>query len=301
MPCLARRNRKGIAVFASEYALPNKGLTHAGVFHADDVFATALLTIINPNITITRSNVVPEGFAGIVYDVGGGEFDHHVGTSKVRENGVPFSSFGLLWRRFGSQLLHEDDARELDKSFVQPIDLADCLGTPCLLSQCVSDFNPRGMSELVDFDKAFWEAVPWARNVLQRRLDALRFSRASVDYVRKCMAEGDGSVLVLSELVPWKGVLVGSGYTYVIYPSLRGGFNVQCVPLRPGDGSMVLPFPVEWRGLPSNELARVSGVKDAVFCHASGYLCVSGSLSGALELARRSMEVGAGNSEEDKT
>lgn len=272
---------------------PSHGLTHAGVFHADDVFATALLTLINPKIEITRSNTVPEDLDGIVYDVGGGEFDHHVSAPKARQNGVPYSSFGLLWAKYGRQLLHEDDVHAMDESFVQPIDLADCTGAPCMLSQCVSDFNPRGMSEPSDFDRAFRNAVAWALEVLSRRIESLRFARESSSYVRKRMQEGDGRVLVLEKAAPWKSVLVGSGYLYVVYPSLRGGYNAQCVPERLGDGSMVLPFPTKWRGMSSDELARVTGVNDAVFCHAAGFLCSAGSLSGALELARRSMERGA--------
>ena len=38
--------------------IPANGFTHAGKFHADDVFATALLQIIRPDIRITR------GFSG---------------------------------------------------------------------------------------------------------------------------------------------------------------------------------------------------------------------------------------------
>ena len=34
--------------------IPANGFTHAGKFHADDVFATALLQILRPDIKITR-------------------------------------------------------------------------------------------------------------------------------------------------------------------------------------------------------------------------------------------------------
>lgn len=57
--------------------IPAKGFTHGGKFHADDVFATALLMIVRPDIKVTRGFVVPDGFDGIVYDVGCGMFDHH--------------------------------------------------------------------------------------------------------------------------------------------------------------------------------------------------------------------------------
>ena len=57
--------------------IPAKGFTHGGKFHADDVFSTALLQILRPDIQVTRGFVVPDDFDGIVYDVGGGMFDHH--------------------------------------------------------------------------------------------------------------------------------------------------------------------------------------------------------------------------------
>ena len=44
--------------------IPAKGFTHGGKFHADDVFATALLMIVRPDIKVTRGFVVPDGFDG---------------------------------------------------------------------------------------------------------------------------------------------------------------------------------------------------------------------------------------------
>ena len=49
--------------------IPANGFTHAGKFHADDVFATALLQILRPDIKITRGFTVPDDFDGIVYDL----------------------------------------------------------------------------------------------------------------------------------------------------------------------------------------------------------------------------------------
>ena len=44
----------------------NEALTHGSIFHADDVFSTALITLINPKISVKRAFEVPEGFSGIV-------------------------------------------------------------------------------------------------------------------------------------------------------------------------------------------------------------------------------------------
>ena len=83
--------------------IPAKGFTHGGKFHADDVFSTALLQILRPDIQVTRGFVVPDDFDGIVYDVGGGMFDHHSEPRECRPNGVPYAAFGLLWRLLGSR------------------------------------------------------------------------------------------------------------------------------------------------------------------------------------------------------
>lgn len=265
--------------------VPSRGLTHAGVFHADDVFATALLRTLNPHIEIVRSNVVPRGFDGIVYDIGGGEFDHHALDARKRANGMPFSSFGIIWGKYWSLLLCDDDAAEFDKDFVQPIDLADNGGPTCFATQCVADFNPCGTT-VHDYDPAFWRAVTWAQDVLERRLASLRARRADQAFVLDAMERCDGEVLMLDRYAPWQPSVVGSGYIYVIYPSVRGGFNAQCVPERLGDKGMVRPFPQQWRGLPAEELRCVTGIADVTFCHPSGFLCAAKTLVGAVGIAR---------------
>ena len=83
--------------------IPAQGFTHAGKFHADDVFSTALLRIVRPDIQITRGFEIPENFDGIVYDIGGGMFDHHFEPRPIRPNGVPYAAFGLLWQLLGTR------------------------------------------------------------------------------------------------------------------------------------------------------------------------------------------------------
>ena len=59
------------------------GFTHAGVFHADDVFSAALLTYLFPDIEIKRGFKADNNFDGIVFDIGFGEFDHQDRKSVV--------------------------------------------------------------------------------------------------------------------------------------------------------------------------------------------------------------------------
>ena len=82
-----------------------QAFTHSGKFHADDVFSAALLLYLNPEIMITRGNRVPEDFDGIVFDIGRGQYDHHQKDSRIRENGIPYAAFGLLWEELGADIL----------------------------------------------------------------------------------------------------------------------------------------------------------------------------------------------------
>ena len=92
-----------------------KAFTHGGKFHADDIFSSALLLYLNPEIQITRGNQVPEEYDGIVFDIGRGAYDHHQKDSRVRENGIPYAAFGLLWEELGTEILGEELAEKLKK------------------------------------------------------------------------------------------------------------------------------------------------------------------------------------------
>ena len=93
-----------------------QAFTHSGKFHADDVFSSALLLSVNPEITIHRGSQVPEDFKGIVFDIGRGKYDHHQRDSRIRENGVPYAAFGLLWEELGAEILGEELAEKLSVS-----------------------------------------------------------------------------------------------------------------------------------------------------------------------------------------
>ena len=110
-------------------------ITHNGTFHADEVFATVVLSRIleKENIKLCRTSGITQEEKGIVYDVGYGKYDHHQpGGNGERENGVNYAAFGLIWKKFGKKYLESinvsniDDVWEaIDKKLVQNIDLID--------------------------------------------------------------------------------------------------------------------------------------------------------------------------------
>ncbi len=151
--------------------IPANGFTHAGKFHADDVFATALLQILRPDIKITRGFVVPDGFDGIVYDVGFGMFDHHQEPRECRPNGVPYAALGLLWRVLGPGLVGERQARLIDQNFIQPLDLNDNTGEQNSLCDAIGFFNPVWDSK-EDQDTCFFKAVAVAKQILENQIES---------------------------------------------------------------------------------------------------------------------------------
>ena len=152
------------------------GVTHAGVFHADEVFATAMLRKINPDFKVTRVfKVIETDENTLVYDIGGGEFDHHQkGGNGSRENGIPFASFGLLWREFGNLLVADEDVRNMvDRDLVSIVDAFDNgyakvesnLPAGCLpVNTIISGFNPTWDSD-IPADVKFESAVKFASTI----------------------------------------------------------------------------------------------------------------------------------------
>ena len=72
---------------------------------------------------------------------------------------------------------------------------------------------------------------------------------------------------------------------YVLYPDLSGSWRVQAVPKVLGGFENRLSLKQEWRGVRDEELAGVSGVEDAVFVHANGFIGGAKSYEGALKMA----------------
>lgn len=268
--------------------MPDRGFTHGAKFHADDLFSTALLRLLNPAIEVTRGFDVPEKFDGIVYDIGRGKYDHHQQDKEIRENGVPYAAFGLLWREFGTCFLTEEEAADFDEKFIQPLDESDNTGSDNTLSELMEKFNP-GWDSDASYDDRFWEAEAFAEKILIRYIESIQGLRRASAVVMKAMEESDGQILILPCYVPWKRDVIGSGYQFTVYPSNRGGYSVQGVPKSKEDRSLVCDFPQEWWGCDPEDLPSVSGVKTARFCHATGFMGAADTKEDAVRMAEISL------------
>ena len=268
-----------------------KAFTHGGKFHADDVFSAALLLYINPEIVISRGNKVPEDFDGIVFDIGRGRYDHHQKDSRVRENGVPYAAFGLLWEALGKEILGEELAEKLDESFIQPLDINDNTGEKNELATLIGNFNPpwdaKGGS-----DEAFFQAVSVAGMILENKFERYRGNARADQRVEQVLEEHNpkNRILVLPEFIPCQKALDETEIAFVIFPSNRGGYCIQ-PQKREYSMNYKCSFPSQWLGLEGEELVKETGLSSAVFCHKGGFLMTVGELEDAKAACKKALEV----------
>ena len=273
--------------------------THGGKFHADDVFSAALLLYLNPEIQIERGNQVPENYEGIVFDVGRGSYDHHQKDSRVRENGIPYAAFGLLWEVLGAEILGEDLAVQFDESFVQPLDQNDNTGEKNELATLIGNFNPTWDAK-GGTDEAFFQAVSVAGMILENKFqryfgneradkrveEVLRAHEADLK-IGRVPAEQE-KILILPEFVPCQKHLSETKIAFVIFPSNRGGYCIQ-PQKREYSMNYKCSFPEEWLGLEKEALEEVTGLESASFCHKGGFLMTTGTLEDAVKACKISL------------
>lgn len=264
--------------------IPNKAFTHAGPFHADDVFSAALLRTLNPDITIERGFAVPPEYDGLVFDIGLGEFDHHQIDNENRDNGVPYASFGKLWQAFGDRLVGPEGMDLIDHTLIQAIDLTDNTGTPNPLSMIIASQNPSWNDKIKDYDARFEQAVGLAENMLAGEIKKAREAELVKELAKDAVKNAPCSeFVVLNQFAPVAPYLSNSSVEYFIAPSDRGGYAIQAVPVSETDKTPKHMFPESWAG--NTSLSNMSNIEGLTFCHTGRWFCAANTLEDAIKTA----------------
>ncbi len=263
-----------------------KAFTHGGTFHADDVFSAALLKTIKPDIEIERGFKVPEGYAGLAFDIGMGEFDHHQKDNQSRENGVPYAAFGKLWDKFAKELGISDFVKEkVEEGLVMGIDATDNgfregrFAGDNLLSQSIAAMNPLWTENANTADDKFAEAVEMARGVLTREIEHAISIEKARGIVLNAPLENNGTTVMLPQYCPWQDFMdERPDAQYVVFPSNRGGYNVMTIPTEENPMAGRTPFPEEWLGRTNEELG-------ITFCHPGNFILSTSTREEAVRVA----------------
>lgn len=285
-------------------------VTHNGSFHTDDIFACATLVLMlekNGNTfeiirTRDEKNIEQGDF---VFDVGGiydaeiNRFDHHQkGGAGKRENGIEYSSFGLVWKKFGKEICEgEEVVNIVDERLVAPIDAFDNgfdlvenkhSISPYFIQHFFLAMRPTLREKNITNDEMFLKSVEIAKEILSREIIHVTDAISSFKKVLSIYENTeDKRILVLDEnfqnevsLTKLKEPL------YIIYPkSDDSSWGIRAVRENPRTFNNRKDFPKVWAGLKDKELQEVTGVEDAVFCHKGLFLVIAKSKEGAIKLA----------------
>lgn len=268
-------------------------ITHNGTMHADEVFATAFLSMYLKDVKVCRvSNVnVTELKDDImVYDVGRDRFDHHQEDALKRENGITYSSFGLLWNEFGKEYLKQQNIENIDevfagvdKDFVEMIDAIDNGIFPKIeasykvktLSDVIKLFNPSYQSEEIE-DNQFIKAVTVAKLIFEEEILQIIGKVKAKQKILNLIENNKNNYLLLDEYLPYEETILNSetanNIYFVIFPSNRGGYAIKTIPKSTEDKTFRMEIPKQWAGLIDEELEQVSGIKGLTFCHNNRFI-----------------------------
>jgi uncharacterized UPF0160 family protein len=265
---------------------------------------------------------------GGIWDPATGRFDHHQkGFSGARQTGVPYASAGLVWREYGArcvaalaakhtgQQLSDETAQHIayaiDADIVQYLDLSDVGAAKNApggygLSAVISGYNLSWLDEerlgygeradayrLSQFRRAMDFLIDVMANAVKYRVGAL----LALEQVRKAEVLEDGRLLYLkNSALPWSSVVRKEMPKVLFVISHNIGeqrYMLHTVPATADTFEARADLPASWAGLRDADLALVTGVPDAGFCHNGRFIAAAKSYDGIHAMALQALkEVG---------
>jgi len=298
---------------------PDFLVTHSGGFHADELLSSVILTRLFPQAKIVRSRApqwISPGPDRIVYDVGGAYdaeariFDHHQRGAPLRDDGQPYSSFGLVWKHFGRDYLaawgvpeaHVETVHaSFDTSFVLPIDLVDNgalsptgplagLTLSALLETLKPVFDN---AEPEADDQAFHAALGIARSFVEASIAGRAAKLRAESIVRQAIdTTGAGRILELPMGMPFRPAIMKAGADHLLFVVHPRETDWCLTTIRSSDEGFDVraDLPASWAGLTNGDLERASGVVGASFCHNGRFVAAAKTREAILAMAELAVE-----------
>ena len=287
------------------------------------LFPNAELIRTRDSATIAAADFAVD--VGGIWDPATGRFDHHQkGFDGARQSGVPYASAGLVWRDYGArcvaalalqhtgETLADDTAQQIayaiDVDIVQYLDLSDvgvAKNAPGSygLSAVVSGFNPGwldeqrlGYGEAVDAYRMgqFMRAVEFLTDIMGNAVRYRVGAMLAVTQVRQAEVLESGKLLFLKNAaLPWSSIVRKEmpKILFVISHSLtENRYILHTVSVDTESFDARADLPESWAGLREAELAAVTGVPDAVFCHTGRFIAAARSYDGIRTMARQALD-----------
>lgn len=286
-------------------------VTHNGLFHADEAFGIAFLSLLlgsEMRVVRTRNPAQIEQ-ADVALDVGGVydnaklRYDHHQRdfTEVHEDTSVKLAACGLIWRHFGTCLitkLHPElDVEQVqslwqtvDETVCRPVDMQDngqCTfktdgaeAQALTVSMMVAAFNQQDIYSPAQ-DEAFMRIVEilkeYILNFLRAGANKLQLLKEAEEAIEQ---QKGNRVLVLDKFLPYREAVLkanseGAQFDLVTYPA-KGQWNIQTIPVDDTPEnfySQRVSLPQRLWGLTGPDASKESlGGSALVFCHKTGFL-----------------------------
>lgn len=313
-------------------------VTHSTNFHADDICATAVLTLyfksFYPKMKVIVKRSLDEKVieaADIVYDIGKiydpkkMRFDHHQkGGAAVRENGIQYAAFGLVWKHFGLDVCAAHFQKTtgkkctkaqaqkifeiMEKRIVCHIDGMD--NGQMTYKETFEDVVPLTVDNYFEmckvavsskdsdiaktnkaFDKEFFRLVPTMQEMLEHMLAYAIFKERDESLALRAYAKSKDKRVIICDRYYYFNFKKLPEPLVIVFPGSRGGWNAKTVRIEDASYDARFYFPKNWGGLSDVELEKVSGVKGAQFCHNGGFIIAADTKEGVLEMVHKAFAI----------
>ncbi len=301
-------------------------VTHNGQFHTDDVFAAAALAILNERrgdifkLVRTRDADLLTKYkenkrkqrrivfdVGDVYDREDDLFDHHQEEGAgQRDNGIPYSSFGLVWEKYGHEICRSQDIADMvdDKignhidamdSGVEIFDKKNDDVKPYILNDVTSNFLPIENKTLSEYDRQFLKAMDFAEMILWNLIRKYeRREKLDQELEEEYNTSENKKIFISENRYGRAAFLKYPECLFIVSPSVegkpKGDWGIAAIPVKEGTFKNRADFPESWGGKRDDDLSEVSGVEDAKFCHKSLFIAGAYSKDGAIKMAELALK-----------
>ena len=292
--------------------------THDGMFHADDVFAVAMILQLHPDARVIRTRD-PDLLRGadIRIDVGlkyapPTDFDHHQDGAPTRSNGTPYAAAGLVAKYYRTKLFGEF-YEVIDHSLIMSVDAIDC-GIQIhknvspyrvydihnvIASYMPTNYETSGLPKeaiIRLYYIAFTSAVKFAAHILDHEISVAKNKAADWDIVMnaiKASYRDDSRLIILKGSLAWTQVVKAHApdAEFVIsYDLISDSWYIQTIPDNSDNQfSPRKSLPASWAGKQDEELVAATGVMDAMFCHKARFIARAKTKEGILAMADQAL------------
>ena len=258
----------GVFSFISENevsSLREKGVkviaTHNSEFHADELVAVTIAIIIFGEVIVYRIPDVTDNIVNnfdFIVDVskqydGIKFFDHHQELPLYADGVKPCGATlfaEAIWE-------NKEEYKEIIYPYIlRPIAVVDngqheLFSTyPNHLFGWVETLNPVWNDNSQSGDSQFLIALQMALTIFQQEIAQLRSAKDAIEVLANAKRVENGKIIILPQSVPtWKEEYSkDENALFVMFPSLRGGYFVQCVPpSMEEEYCQKVPLPKEWK------------------------------------------------------